>query len=238
MCIMPEKVDAPTTAAAQPVAKPQALGMYHRIRDRWADRETPEFKKIKHERLIVWRRESETVRVERPTRLDRARELGYKAKQGIVVARTRVRRGGERRRAIRGGRRAKRKGIARLTLKKSLQRIAEERCNRKFPNMEVLNSYWVGEDGRYKWFEVILIDPSHPVIRSDKDLNWLVDPANSDRANRGLTSAGKKGRGLRTTGVGTEKVRPSRRAVVRKKIKGGQRTQRFVIGRKSSPNRK
>jgi large subunit ribosomal protein L15e len=221
----------------QPVAKPQALGMYHRIRDRWADRETPEFKKIKHERLITWRREPETVRVERPTRLDRARELGYKAKQGIVVARTRVRRGGQRKRAIRGGRRPKRKGIARLTLKMSLQRIAEGRCNRKFPNMEVLNSYWVGEDGQHKWFEVILVDPSHPAIQNDKNLSWITDPANSDRANRGLTSAGKKGRGLRTIGVGTEKVRPSRRANVRKKLARGQRTQKFVIGRKAPRSR-
>ena len=34
-----------------------------------------------------------TMRIEHPTRLDKARKLGYKAKQGFVVARTRVRRG-------------------------------------------------------------------------------------------------------------------------------------------------
>lgn len=212
--------------------------MYHRIRDGWADRESPEFKKAIHERLIKWRREPETVRLERPTRLDRARELGYKAKQGIVVARVRVRRGGERKRAIRGGRRPKRKGIARLTLKKSTQRIAEERAGRKFPNMEVLNSYWVAEDGQHKWFEVVLVDPAHPAIQSDKNLSWICDPANSDRANRGLTSAGKKARGLRTIGVGTEKVRPSRRANVRNKLRHGQRTQKFIIGRKAPRMRK
>jgi large subunit ribosomal protein L15e len=207
--------------------------MYHRIRDQWADRESPEFKKMIHERLILWRREPESRRVERPTRLDRARELGYKAKQGVIMARVRVRRGGERRRAIRGGRRPKRKGISKLTLKKSIQRVAEERAGRRFPNMEVLNSYWVAEDGQHKWYEVILVDPSHPAIQSDKQLGFLADRANSDRANRGLTSAGKKGRGLRTTGVGTEKVRPSRRANVRRKLARGQRTQKFVIGRKA-----
>ena len=29
----------------------------------------------------------------------------------------------------------------------------------------VLNSYWVGEDSTYKFFEVILIDPFHNAIR-------------------------------------------------------------------------
>jgi ribosomal protein L15E len=47
-------------------------------------------------------------------------------------------------------------GKNRITPAKSLQRIAEERASVKYPNMEVLNSYWVGHDGRQKWFEVIL----------------------------------------------------------------------------------
>ena len=46
------------------------------------------------EKLIAWRREGSTVRVERPTRLDRARALGYKAKQGYTIVRARVRKGG------------------------------------------------------------------------------------------------------------------------------------------------
>jgi len=87
-------------------------------------------------------------------------------------------------------------GVHKITPKKSLQRIAEERAARKFPNMEVLNSYWVGEDGRYKWFEVILVDPHHPVIRADKNLNWICHPSHRGRAFRGKTSAGRKGRGL------------------------------------------
>ena len=57
----------------------------------------------------------------------------------------------------------------------SIQRIAEARADRKYPNLEVLNSYWVGEDGKNKWFEVILVDPHHPVIKSDKNLNWICD---------------------------------------------------------------
>ncbi|CVK32200.1 50S ribosomal protein L15e (modular protein) [Methanoculleus bourgensis] len=138
------------------------------------------------ERLQVWRREGSVVRIERPTRIDRARSLGYKAKQGIVVARVRVRRGGRRKPRYFRGRRTARMGMRRTTPAKSLQRIAEERASRKFPNMEALNSYWVGEDGRYRWFEVILVDGHHPSIRSDRNLAWLADSAHRGRAEQDL----------------------------------------------------
>ena len=75
--------------------------------------------------------------------------------------------------------------------------------------MTVLNSYPVGEDGRYKWFEVILVDPHHPAIIKDKRINWVTNPANKNRVFRGLTSAGKKSRGLSKKGTGSEKIRPS-----------------------------
>ena len=71
------------------------------------------------------------------------------------------------------------------------------RAARKYPNLEVLNSYYVGESGKYKWYEVILVDPHHPVIKSDPKINWICRPCNRGRAFRGLTSAGKKARGLR-----------------------------------------
>ena len=44
-------------------------------------------------RIMTWRKESPVEKVERPTNIARARELGYKAKQGIVMARVRVGRG-------------------------------------------------------------------------------------------------------------------------------------------------
>jgi large subunit ribosomal protein L15e len=78
--------------------------------------------------------------------------------------------------------------------------------------MEVLNSYWVGQDGRQKWFEVILVDPHHPAVISDKSLSWMGGPTQRGRAERGKTSAGRKGRGMMTRGIGTEKTRPSIRS--------------------------
>lgn len=165
---------------------------------------------LRHERLLTWRREHTVTRVERPLRLDRARAVGYRAKVGFVVVRVRVRRGGQRKRAIIAGRRPKRKGIARLTLAKSLRRIAEERAQKHYPNLEVLNSYWIGEDGKEKFFEVILLDPAQGPIRSDPKLEWVTSSAHRGRVYRGLTSAGKEGRGLRWKGKGAERMRPSR----------------------------
>jgi len=167
------------------------------------------------QRTIEWRQQPTIHRIERPTRLDRARKLGYKAKQGFVVARVRVRRGGLRKIRPKAGRRPKRMGVTKYKPAKSMRLIAEERAARKFPNVEVLNSYWVWEDGRFKWFEVIMVDPSHPVIKSDKDVNWICEGAHHGRAFRGLTSAGKGVRGLRHKGRGAEKVRPSRKATRR-----------------------
>ena len=125
-------------------------------------------------RLIKWRREPSIVRVEHPTRPDKARKYGYKAKQGIIVVRVRVIRGPFNRRRPRTGRRPKRMGVYGITLGMSLQEVAEQRAARRFRNMEVLGSYWVGEDAVYKWFEVILADPNHPAIKNDPDFAWLV----------------------------------------------------------------
>jgi len=174
---------------------------------------------LMRERLIRWRREPAVVRVERPTRPDKARRLGWKAKQGFVVVRVRVRRGGLSKKRPRAGRRPKRMGVRKYKHAKSLRLIAEERAARKFPNLEVLNSYWVWEDGRYKWFEVILVDPHHPAIRNDPEINWICHPSQRGRVFRGKTAAGRRMRGLLHKGKGAEKLRPSRRAAWLRKLR-------------------
>ena len=179
--------------------------------EEWAKPEASFLEDLMRQRLIQWRKEHAVTRVENPTRLDRARKLGYKAKQGFVVARVRVRRGGSRKIRPKAGRRPKRMGVSKFKPAKSLRLIAEERAARKFPNLEVLNSYWVGEDGRSKWFEIIMVDTAHPVIKSDKDINWITEKQHANRALRSLTSAGKKVRSLQHKGIGAENVRPSKR---------------------------
>ena len=128
------------------------------------------------------------------------------------MIRTRVRRGGLRKGKIHMKRKPSKAGINKITMGKNTQRIAEERVNRHFPNLEVLNSYWVGQDGKHKFYEVIMLDPSHPAIKSDKDLGWIADSHHRGRAYRGKTSAGKRGRGLHKKGKGAEKIRPSLKA--------------------------
>jgi len=186
--------------------------MYSYIGDAWKNPSKSYLKELNRERRIEWRREENFIRVERPTRLDRARALGYKAKQGYVVVRGRVRKGSFRKRQIKAGRRPKRKGINKITTGKSLQRMAEERAAKRYPNLEVLNSYWVGADGQQEWYEIILVDPAHPVIKADPKINWICESNNKNRVYRGLTSAGIAGRGLRNKGNGAEKIRPSIKA--------------------------
>jgi large subunit ribosomal protein L15e len=204
--VVPEGTE-PQTSWNIKVTKKMA---YKYMAEEWAKPEKSFVDELMRQRLIEWRKQRTVTRVERPLRLDRARKLGYKAKQGFVIARTRVRRGNLRKVRPKSGRRPKRMGVKKFKPAKSLRLIAEERAARKFPNMEVLNSYWVGEDGRSKWFEVILVDPNSPCIKTDKDVGWITEKQHKRRAFRSLTSAGKKVRGLQHKGRGAEKVRPSK----------------------------
>lgn len=177
---------------------------YKYITKEWAKPKKSFVEELMKERLILYRKQPTIIRIERPTRLDRARSLGYKAKQGYVIARTKVRRGGLRKQRPKAGRRPKGMGVAKYKPSKSLKLIAEERTGKKFPNLEVLNSYWVGEDGRSKWFEVIMVNKTvlsrqhnfqtEKAKRANKN---LINLANQKRrVNRGLTSSGKRMRHL------------------------------------------
>jgi len=164
-----------------------------------------ELKKIWRERMIAWRKEPAMVRIEKPTRIDRARSLGYKAKQGYLIVRTKLGRGRRLRPQFKGGRRPKalrRKKI----VGKNYRWIAEERASRKYRNCEVLGSYEIAKDGMHYWFEVILADREQ--VSKYEGMEWLAKARG--RAFRGITAAGKKSRGILThKGKGVEKNRPS-----------------------------
>ncbi|MEK6757740.1 MAG: 50S ribosomal protein L15e, partial [Nanoarchaeota archaeon] len=144
-------------------------GMYQKIREAW---KKPDRKTLR-ERMIEWRKEGIFTKVERPLRLDRARAIGYKSKKGIVVIRVKVKRGGHKRPRPNKGRRSKRMHT-RKTLKLNYQQIAMQRVARKYPNLKVLNSYKIGRDGIYYFYEVVLIDPSRPEIKNDKNFKNLI----------------------------------------------------------------
>ena len=134
---------------------------------------------VLRERAISWRKENAVTRIERPSRLLRARRLGYKAKQGIVVVRMRVGTGGMRRQRPRGGRRPKHLGVTRIKADDNMKTVAQRRVLEKYPNMKLLGSYFLYKDGKHYWYEVILADPSHPRIAKDKELRKRVIHANA-----------------------------------------------------------
>jgi len=181
-------------------------GLYTKLREAW---KKPDVDRIR-ELMIEWRKGNSVVKLDKPTRLDRARALGYKAKKGFVVVRVRVPRGGRQRHRTNKGRRSKRHTI-RKVLKMNYRWVCEGRAQKKFENLEVLNSYFLAKDGIHYFYEVIMIDPQRPEISKNKDTKWITKKTNQNRVKRGLTSAGKKSRGLRNKSP-MNKSRPSVRA--------------------------
>lgn len=133
-------------------------------------------------RCWQYRQLSALHRAPRPTRPDKARRLGYKAKQGYVIYRIHVHRGG------------RKCPFLRVQLKASLSTMVLtswnlpeafslllRRAGRHCGALRVLNSYWVGEDSTYKFFEVILIDPFHKAIRRNPDTQWITKPVHKHR---------------------------------------------------------
>ena len=168
-------------------------------------------------RIRSWhyRQQKAIVRVTKPSRPEKARRLGYKCHQGYVIYRIRVRRGGRKRDALHGISYGKPTniGIRKQKRTRNFQSFAEERAGRACGSLRVLSSYWVGKDGTYVWYEVIMVDPRASAIRNDPSINWICNPVHKHRENHGLTSAGRKARGLHRKGLGVAKMRPSKHAV-------------------------
>merc|ERR1712130_691085 len=168
-------------------------------------------------RIRCWqyRQLTKVHRAPRPTRPDKARRLGYKAKQGFVIYRISMRRGGRKRPVAKGCPYGKPKtsgAVKQQKPQRNLQSIAEERVGRRLKGLRILNSYWVGQDSTYKYFEVIMVDIAHPAIKRDPKANWICNPVQKHRELRGLTHADKKSRGV-GKGVGkTQTIGGSRRS--------------------------
>lgn len=122
------------------------------------------------DRIVGWRKDNAITRIDKPSRLQRARRLGYKAKQGIIVVRMRVGTGGMRKQRPTGGRRPKHLGVLRIKADDNMKTVAERRALERYPNLKLLGSYFIYKDGMHYWFEVIMADPVHPRIAQDKEL--------------------------------------------------------------------
>jgi len=178
------------------------MGAYKYLEELWRKKQSDVVRFLLRVRAWEYRQGKKCVRVSRPTRTDKAHKLGYKAKQGYSIFRVAVRRGGRKRPNHVGMVHGKpvNQGINHLKFARNLRAVAEDKAGKHAGNLRVLNSYWVNQDATYKYFEVILVDPNHVSIRNDPRINWIVSPVHKHRENRGLTSAGRKSRGLRVKG--------------------------------------
>jgi len=184
------------------------------IEELWKRKQSDVLRFLLRVRCWEFRQAGSIARLHRPSRPDKARRMGYRAKQGFVIYRVRVRRGGRKRPVSKGIVYGKpvNQGITQLKANRNLRTVAEERVGRRCAGLRVLNSYWVNEDSAYKYFEVVLVDPAHGAVRNDPRSNWICNPVHKHRELRGLTSAGKKARGLRGKGHRYTKNAPSVRA--------------------------
>ncbi|XP_015378715.1 PREDICTED: 60S ribosomal protein L15-like [Diuraphis noxia] len=174
------------------------MGGYKYVQEVYRKKQSDVLRYLLRIRVWQYRQMTRVHRAPRPTRPDKARRLGYKAKQGFSIFRVRIRRGGRKRPVPKGATYGKPKshGVNELKPKRCLQSIAEERVGRRCGGLRVLNSYWVGQDSTFKFYEVITVDTAHPAIRRDAKINWICNAVHKHRELRGKTSAGRKSRGL------------------------------------------
>jgi len=175
------------------------MGAYKYMTELYRKKQSDVLRYLLRVRCWQYRQLTKVHRCPRSTRPDKARRLGYKNKQGYVIYRIAMRRGGRKRPVAKGCPYGKPKtsgAVKQQKPERNLQSIAEERVGRSLKGLRVLNSYWVGADSTYKYFEVILIDIAHKAIKRDPKINWMVAAVQKHRELRGLTGAGKRSRGI------------------------------------------
>jgi len=184
-------------------ARPQAgkklnMGAFKYVEELYKKKQSDVLRFILRVRCWELRQLSVVHRASHSSRPDKARRMGYKAKQGYVIYRIRIRRGGRKRPVVKGQTYGKPAGhgVNQLKNARNHQAIAENRVGKICGNLRVLNSYWINQDSSYKYYEVILVDPSHNAIRRDPRINWICRAVHKHREARGLTSAGKKSRSI------------------------------------------
>jgi large subunit ribosomal protein L15e len=191
------------------------MGAYKYVSELYRKKQSDVMRYLLRIRCWQYRQLTKVHRAPRPTRPDKARRLGYKAKQGFVIYRIAMRRGGRKRPVAKGCPYGKPKtsgAVKQQKPQRNLQSIAEERVGRRLKGLRILNSYWVGQDSTYKYFEVIMVDVAHPAIRRDPKANWICNAVHKHRELRGLTHAGKKSRGIGKGANYTQTIGGSRRA--------------------------
>ena len=130
------------------------MGAYKYLEELWRKKQSDAMRYVLRIRSWEYRQLPKVCRVSHSTRPDKARKLGMKAKQGYVVYRVAVRRGGRKRPNPKGivyGK-PKHQGINQLKNTRNLQTIAECRVGRVCSNCVLepaCAEQLLGEPGRY-----------------------------------------------------------------------------------------
>ncbi len=105
------------------------MGAYKYLEELWRKKQSDLFRFLLRVRCWQYRQLTPIHRAPHPTRPDKARRLGYKAKQGYVIYRVRVRRGGRKRKIANGAQCGKptNQGVNQLKFQRSLRSLAEVR---------------------------------------------------------------------------------------------------------------
>uniref|UniRef100_A0AAQ4QK57 Ribosomal protein L15 n=1 Tax=Gasterosteus aculeatus aculeatus TaxID=481459 RepID=A0AAQ4QK57_GASAC len=123
------------------------MGAYRYMQELWRKKQSDVMRFLLRVRCWQYRQLSNLHRAPRPTRPDKARRLGYKAKQGYVVYRVRVRRGGRKRPVPKGATYGKpvHHGVNQIKFARSLQSTAELLLGGRGLHLQVLR----GDSGRH-----------------------------------------------------------------------------------------
>ena len=105
------------------------MGAYKYLEELYKKKQSDLLRFLLRVRCWQYRQLNAIHRASRPMRPDKARRLGYKAKQGYVVYRVRVRRGGRKRPVPKGATYGKpcNQGVNQLKFQRSLRSVAEVR---------------------------------------------------------------------------------------------------------------
>ena len=198
---------------ASSVARHPSSGAYKYVEELWKKKQSDVLRFLQRVRVWEYRQLPSVVRVTRPSRPDKARRLGYKAKQGFCICRARVRAGPqEAREQGHPLRQARAPGCEEAEIR-AQPAIGRGGARRARPLRRAPRAQLVLAQRRfvYKYYEVIMVDPMHKVVRNDPRINWICNPVHKHREIRSLTAAGRKYRGLGGKGHNYNKARPSKR---------------------------
>ena len=125
-----------------------AMGAYKYMEEMYKKKQSDVLRFLLRVRNWEWRHLPAIHRAAKPTRPDKARRLGYKAKQGFVIYRVRVKRGSRKKPYSKGINNGKPRncGVNKHKWRRNHRSKAEERVGRACAGLRVLNSYWVCQD--------------------------------------------------------------------------------------------